>query len=315
MGIKNFNQLGFAEQFVRQRKTRKHSSLEQVDATVDWDPIMQILSVTRAKVGRKGYPPLLMFKALLLAQWHDLSDVELEYRVSDSLSFRKFVGLPLDHVAPDETSFVNFRKALRQHQLEKKLFDEITRQLDASGLILRKGTIMDATLVSAAVSRPSVEAGEVSEADPDAEFSKKNGKSYFGYKLHIGLDQGSGLIRKLLASGASLHDGQASEDLISWDEEQVSADKAYESAALRAKLRAQTIKDRIMRKKPKGKSAPIWQVWWNKTISSFRFEVEQVFGIGKECSGLERTRYRGLRQVKTQFYLFGSAYNLKRAFG
>ena len=68
MGIKNFDQLGFAEQFIRQRKTRKHSSLEQIDAAVDWDPITQILSVTRAKVGRKGYPPLVMFKALLLAQ-------------------------------------------------------------------------------------------------------------------------------------------------------------------------------------------------------------------------------------------------------
>ena len=315
MGVKNFDQLCFADDLIQQRKTRNQSSLERIDAKVDWQPIADLLSVTRARTGRKGYPPLLMFKCLLLAQWYDLADEALEFRVSDSLSLRRFVGLPLDHVAPDETSFVNFRKVLRHHGLEHRLFDEIARQLDAAGLILRKGTIMDATIVTAAVKKPAFKEGEVSMADPDAEFFKKNGTQYFGYKLHTGVDQGSGLIRKLLGSGASLYDGEASWDLISWDEQQVSGDKAYENQRLRRELHDAGITDAIMKKKPKGKPEPVWMKYFNKAISSFRFEVEQPFGIGKTCSGLGRTRFRGLKAVKTQFYFFAMSYNLKRAFG
>ena len=315
MGIKNFDQLCFADQLIQQRPTRKQSSLEQIDRQIDWAPIAELLSVTRARTGRKGYPPLLMFKCLLLAQWYDLGDEALEFRVSDSFSVRAFVGLPLDHVAPDETSFVNFRKSIREHNIELPLFDEINRQLDAAGLILRKGTIMDATIVTAAVKKPSFDEGEVSMADPDAEFFTKNDKTYFGYKLHVGLDQGSGLIRKLLGSGASLYDGEASWDLISWDEEQVSGDKAYANQKLSQDLKQASIKDAIMKKKPKGKPLPTWMKYFNKAVSGFRFEVEQPFGIGKNSSGLGRTRYRGLPAVKTQFYLFGMSYNLKRAFG
>ena len=315
MGVKNFDQLGFADMLVKQRKTKKQSSLEQIDARVDWQPLERLLAPTRSTLGRKGYPPLMMFKALLLGKWHNLGDEALEFRLSDSLSFRKFAGLPLDHEAPDETSFVNFRKALRAHQLDDKLFAEVVRQLDAAGLILRQGTIMDASLVEAAIKRPSEAEGEVASADPSAEFTRKNNKSYFGYKLHIGLDMGSGLIRKLMGTGASLHDGQASSALISWDEALVSGDKAYQSKTLSQELARVGIKDRIMRKKPAGKKAPGWQDWWNKAISSFRFEVEQPFSQGKGSMGLKRTRFRGLEKVEADFYLFGLAYNLKRAFG
>lgn len=315
MGIKNFDQLGFADHLVVQRCTSKQRSLEKIDAQIDWSPFSDLLLATRSKTGRKGYPPLLMFKALLLAQWNNLGDEDLEYRLSDSLSFRKFVGLPLDHPAPDETSFVNFRKALREHKLEKSLFEEINRQLDQAGLILRKGTMLDATIVQAAVNPPSREEGEVTDKDPDAEFTSKNKKLFFGYKLHIGLDQGSGLIRRLLTTGASLHDSQASYELITGDEEAVFADKAYQSGELSEKLEQAKIKDCIMRKAPANKRVPKWLKWWNRTIASDRFEVEQPFGIGKTSYGLARTRYKRKTAVQTQHYLFCSAYNLKRAFG
>ena len=256
-----------------------------------------------------------MFKALLLAQWHNLSDPWLEYAISDRNSFRRFIGLPLDEVAPDETSFVRFRAALRAHKLEQRVFDSIMDQMDAQGLVLREGTLMDATIVQAAVKPPSSKEGKVSAADPSAEFTKKNDKSYFGYKLHIGMDQGSKLIRRLLTSGASLHDGQASRDLISGDEGAVYADKAYGSKELRDELEAKGIKDQIMYKASRNKKLTPWQQAFNKAVSPIRSMVESPFGIGKMCSGLDRTRYRGIEAVTTGHYLFGISYNLKIAFG
>lgn len=317
MAVKSFKQLGFADHLVRQRKTRHHRALEQIDASLDWNPIADLLAPVRkaGTSGRQGFPPLLMFKCLLLAQWHTLSDPSLEYAISDRLSFRRFVGLPLDETAPDETSFVRFRASLRAHKLEARVFEAILAQMDALGLVLRQGTLMDATIVQAAVKPPSIEEGQVSKADCDAEFTKKNNKSYFGYKLHIGLDQGSNLIRRLLTSGASLHDSMASRDLISGDEGAVYADKAYGSKELRDELEATNIKDQIMYKAARNKPLTPWQKWFNKAVSSIRSMVEAPFGIGKTCNGLARTRYRGLPAVTTSHYLFAISYNLKIAFG
>ena len=316
MGVKSYDQLGFADYLTPDRVTRARRTLMRIDAVVDWAPFAQILAEVRdPKMGRKGYPPLLMFKALLLAQWHNLSDPMLEDEISDRSSFKKFIGLPADEPTPDETAFVRFRKALRAKGLEQRLFDEVVCQLDANGLILRKGTLMDATIIEASVKRPKYEDGPVSEADPSAEFTKKNDKTYFGYKLHIGLDQDSGLIRKQHSSGASLHDSKAAYELISGDEAQVCADKAYDSQELRDELKRCGIKDRVMRKEPRGRKGSSWQKWLNRALSSIRFEVEQPFGIGKVSYGLGRTRYRGVSAVSTGNNLFCMAYNLRRGFG
>lgn len=316
LGVKSFDQLGFADLSVVRRETRASKSLAQINQRIDWSSLGSILVQVRdPKIGRKGFPPLLMVKALLLAQWYNLSDPALEDAISDRLSFREFIGLPLDEPAPDETAFVRFRRDLRRLDLEKALFDEVLRQLDDKGLILRTGTLMDATIIEASVSRPNFEKGQINEADKDAEFTVKNGKSHYGYKLHIGLDQGSGIIRQQMTSGASLHDSQAIYELISGDERQVCADKAYESKELSDKLKEQKIKDRIMLKKPKGRKETTWRKYWNKALSAIRFEVEQPFGIGKTCFGLARTRFRGIDAVSSNNNLFCIAYNLKRSLG
>jgi IS5 family transposase len=130
----------------------------------------------RAPAGRPGYPPLALFRALLLAQWYQLSDPGLEEALADRLSFRRFCGFGLDDSTPDETTLCRFRGALA----------ELNRQLDAKGLVLRAGTLIDATLVEAAVARPPQSEGEVSTKDPEAGFTRRGQRSFFGIGSHRG---------------------------------------------------------------------------------------------------------------------------------
>jgi hypothetical protein len=129
--------------------------------------------------------------------------------VDDRLSFRRFAGLPLDQGVPDHATIWRFRQELERLGLSEALFAEINGQLDARGVIVRKGTLIDATIVEAAVTPPAGKDTEVSARDPQAGWTKKNGKSRFGYKAHIAVDQGSGIIRGAILSSADLHDSQA----------------------------------------------------------------------------------------------------------
>ena len=126
--------------------------------------------------------------------------------MDDRLSFRRFAGLPLDEGVPDHSTIWRLRRELQRHALCEALFAEITRQLDAHGMIIRKGTLIDATIVKAGVLPPSGKVGTVSARDPEAGWAKKNGKSHFGYKAHIGVDRDSGMIRDAILTGADLHD-------------------------------------------------------------------------------------------------------------
>src|SRR5512134_871690 len=180
---------------------------------------------------------------LLLQQWYCLSDPGLEEAVDDRLSFRRFAGLPLDEGVPDHSTLWRFRQELERYGLSEPLFAELNRQLDARGLILRKGTLIDATLVEAAVKPPSGNDGTVSERDSQAGWTKKNGKSRFGYKAHIAVDQDSGLIRGAILSRADLHDSQAGPALVQGDEQAVYTDKAYDSQTFRDALGEAGIQD------------------------------------------------------------------------
>jgi IS5 family transposase len=165
----------------------------------------------------------------LLQQWHGLSDPALEAAVDDRLSFRRFCGSPLDRSVPDHASIWRFRQKLAQQgadgvTLGERLLAEVNAQRDARGLILRRGTLIDASIVKSAARPPAGDAAEVSARDPDAGFTKKNGKTSFGYKAHIATDEGSDLIRRAVMTTAQLHDGQACDVLIQGDEAAVFAD-------------------------------------------------------------------------------------------
>ena len=198
---------------------------------------MIVAGIYASREGGLAYPLLTYVKLLLLQQWYGLSDEGLEAAVDDRLSFRRFAGIPLSESVPDHSSVWRFREELARRGLAERLLAEVNRQLDAKGLILRRGTLIDATILEAAVRPPAGDAGEVSPRDPQAGWTKKNGKSRFGYKAHAAVDEGSGIVREAVMTPADVHDSVPADDLVQGDEEAVYADKAYDSEARRAGLR------------------------------------------------------------------------------
>ena len=193
--------------------------------------------------------------------------------VRNLLSFRRFCGIPLDQETPDHSSIWRFRQRIEKLGLSEKLLAEVNRQLDARGLIVKRGTLVDATIIAAAVKPPSFEEGVVSERDPDASFTVKNDETSFGYKAHLAVDEESGLVRQAEMTSADLHDSQRGEAMIQGDEAAYYADKAYDSQALRDKLGELGIEDRIAYKAKRNKPLVNWQVWFNKTASRIRLGV------------------------------------------
>lgn len=316
------DQRGFAEAFLPASFGR-NARLERIAGLLDWGPI-EVL-VRRVRPGTSGRPPyraLAMVKALLLQQWYGLSDPGLEEALSDRVSFRRFCGLALEEPTPDETTLCRFRLALAEAGLGEALFAEVARQLDAAGFLVKAGTLIDASLVEAAVRRPadgSSPRGQESRTalDPDANWTRagKARRPFFGYKIHIGIDQGSGLIRSRRLTPAKVYESEVADDLICGDERAVYADKAYEKRARREALKVRGVKDRIQHRRTRGQPRlPHWQTVRNTLIGRVRTAVERTFARLKTGPyGLARMRYRGLSRCSFHLDLAAIAYNLRRA--
>ena len=289
--------------------------LERIAAVFDWSAVEGLVGgVYGARTGRPSWPPLMLVKALLLQQWYGLSDPGLEEALGDRLSFRRFVGLSLDEGSPDHSTLSRFRKVLRDRNLDQRLFEEIERQLGAKGLLVKSGTLMDATLVEAAVRKPGSPAGAKSTLDRDADWTRKGGRSWFGYKAHLGVDEGSGLIRRAELTSAKVYESEIADALVCGDERAVYADKAYEHKDRRRRLKAAGVKDRIMHRSHKHQAAlPHWQAVRNRLISPIRSAIERIFGTFKRGYGYRRVRYRGLRANLLQLRFLCIAFNLRRA--
>ncbi|HEY7670420.1 MAG TPA: IS5 family transposase [Hyphomicrobium sp.] len=295
----------------------RNQRLDAIAGLIDWSAVERLVaSIHAAPEGRKAYSPLVMVKALLLQQWYGLSDPRLEEALSDTLSFRRFVGLGLDEGTPDHSTVSRFRTVLREKKLDAALLAEIERQLDGRGLILKRGTLMDATVVEAQARKVSWQEGAGSQGavDPDANWTRKGGKSSYGYKAHLGVDQGSGLIRRVILTPAKTYESEVADGLVCGDERAVYGDKAYEHKGRRARLKAVGIKDRIMHRSHKNQTGlPPWQARRNRLIAPIRAAVERVFGTLKRCYGYTRVRYFSLAANATQLRLLAIAYNLRRA--
>lgn len=310
---RDLRQASFADGLINQRAGR-NTWLDGIDRLIDWSALLKVLDgIYSSNEGRPSYPLLTYMKLLLLQQWYGLSDPGLEQAVDDRLSFRRFAGLPLDEGVPDHSAIWRFRQELAKAGLAEALFEEVSRQLDAQGLIVRKGTLIDATLLQASVRPPSAKEGRVSERDPEAGWTKKNGKSHFGYKAHIAVDEGSEIIRDAILTSADLHDSQPAAELIQGDEQAVYGDKAYASHALRGKLAEAGIDDRVMYRAARNKPLKPWQTWFNKAVAAIRCAVERRFAVMKRHYGYRRVRYIGLIRNACHLHLLCTAINLKRA--
>ncbi|WP_022723013.1 IS5 family transposase [Rhodopseudomonas sp. B29] len=300
----------------------RNQRLDRISGLIDWDRLSGLIRKVRpGETGRPPYEPLAMFKALLLQQWYGLSDPGLEEALLDRFSFRRFCGFALDAQTPDETTLCRFRNALQQAGLGEALFQEVLRQLEAAGYVLKTGTLIDATLIQSSGRTPASgstprETESRSSHDPQANWTRHGAgrKLFFGYKAHIAVDQGSGLIRARKLTGAKTAESDVADDLVLGDEKAVYADKAYEKRARRQALKARGIKDRIQHRRNKHQKAlPRWQSVRNKLIGRVRQAVERTFSQIKGRYCLSRMRYAGIAANAFHLDLIAIAYNLRTA--
>jgi IS5 family transposase len=289
------------------------SQLDRLTGLVRWYRFEKLLVPLRdGGPGRPAWPPLVLFKALLLQSLYGLSDRELEEALCDRLSFRRFVGLSLEETVPDHTVLSRFRNLLIEAELLEKLFCELDRQLEKAGVMLKRGTMLDATLIEAVSAPPS---GERPSQDPDARFggAKSKGGFTFGYKAHVGVDEGSGLIRSLITTPANVNDTVPADDLIRGDERIVWADAAYDTHARRARLKAEGRKARIARRPNKHHpELPPRLKRYNRLIARHRASVETTFATLKNRMRLQTIRYVGLTKASAQVLLAAIAFNMRR---
>lgn len=313
MAVKHVGQLSLADAFVARGQGR-NDRLDRLDGLVKWYRFEKLLKDLReaGSSGRPSYPVLAMFKALLLQSLYGLSDAELEDALADRLSFRKFIGLSLEDHVPDHTTLCRFRNLLIAEQRLEKLFGELDRQLERAGVMLKRGTMLDATIIETASRRPPQDGVA---ADPDARFVKHQGKpgSSFGYKAHVGVDEGSGLIRSVITTPANVNDTTPADALIRGDEHAVWGDAAYHTHARERALKARGVKARLMRRANKHHPAlPPRLQRLNRLIARRRAAVETTFATLKCRMGLRRIRYRGLIKATAQVLLAAMAFNMRR---
>jgi IS5 family transposase len=293
-----------------------NAKLEAIASLIEWERLEPLVRGLRpGEVGRPPYRPLVMVKALYLQRLYDLSDPGLEEALGDRLSFRRFCGLALDDGTPDESTICRFRQAAAEAGAMQACFEEITAQLEAKGLLVKQGTLMDASIVRAKHNPPPIEAGRGARhaKEPEADWTYRRGKSFFGYKAHLGVDAGSGLIRRVVVTPAKTYESEVADALICGDERAVYGDKAYENKHRRARLAELGIKDRSMRRANKWHALSARRQRWNDMVARRRAPVEATFSAMKRLYGLGRARCTTLARNAADIFTFAAIYNLRRA--
>lgn len=227
MARKRVGQLGLLDGEMARRRSRGPDRLTRISALIDWDGVSQVLAPVELKATGKGkaaWPSLVLFRALLLQRWYDLSDEALEEALADRLSFQRFCGLSVSDDIPDHSTFWRLRERLGQAGLVEKLFAEMQRQLETHNVLVKRGTLIDATLMQAAARRPRMQEEKVSKTYPDARFGANDERRRyheFGYKAHIGMDAGTGLVRRCVLTPADRQEIAVADALIAGDEGEV----------------------------------------------------------------------------------------------
>jgi IS5 family transposase len=315
MSRKRVGQLSWGDGMIAQAQRPRRDRLMEISGLLDWAPFEALLSeIHAARRGEPAYPPLVMFKILLLQRWYGLSDPAMEEALFDRLSFRRFAGLALADDTPDHSTLFRFRAQLAHRRLMEPLLAELARQLERRGAILKQGTLIDATLVQSAARRPRVNEDTVSAIDPDARFGTNNERRryVFGYKLHVAVDQGSGLVRALATTPANVQEiGQAGA-LVQGDEQAVYADRGYDAEWLHRDLARRGIADGIMRRNRPTHRLSAAEVARNHMLSLRRRAVEKLFGTLKRSYRLGRVPYFNRARNAIALALACFAFNLRR---
>lgn len=295
------------------RLTRRERFLAEMEAAVPWQELLQVIELYYPKdPGRQGgRPPRgleTMLRIHLVQHWFTLSDPGVEDALYESPVLRRFVGIDLGREpVPDETTIMRFRHLLEQHQLGQQLFETVNAVLRAKGLLLQKGTIVDATIINA----PSSTKNAAGERDPEMWQTKKGEQWYFGMTLHIGVDVDSKAIHSLDVTAANVHDGNCIANLLHGHEREVFGDQLYagrtEVIAAHAP-RAQDLTNEQVRQRDTEHPAHRR----NRRKSKIRSKVEHPFHTIKRIFGFTYTRLRGMAKNTNRLYVTCAMANLHR---
>jgi len=301
--------------------SRSTERLSEIDEFIEWDPLYEIgrrIDKTGDQGGQPRKPVRWMIRGLFLGHLYQLSDPQLEDQLIDRLSFRRFAGLPLDQRVPDFTTFWRLRDALAGEGLIEELFGRITRQLAGKGLILRRGTVVDASIIESSGrplsenQRTELETNPSSQIDTDADATKKNGTWHFGYKGHIGMDVGSKLIHSLSFTKASRHDSTQLENLLSGDDRAIFGDKAYPSEDLKIRCRREGtyygVLDKAYRNRPLSPSQKSRNIR-NRRVRRY---VEHPFAALKDRYGMRLAKAKSKLRNKARFVMSVICWNIER---
>ena len=317
MSWKSLNNNSFAQSMLIEHDAIKE--LDEVDNLIDWSQIESLLmGIHNKSKGEKAWPPLMMFKALLLQSWYNLSDPGLEKQLARDLLFRRFIQLDISEPVPDHSTFWRFRQTLEKLSLMDPLLNVINQQLSEQGLYLKSGavSIVDASVIEAKQCRPNKGKDGKNTQDTDASWNVKvasdgKRKSTYGFKAHLNVDE-DGFIQKTDYSTGSIHDSNYFTSLLTGNESAAYADSAYKSEEHDIYLAKNHIGNRIIKRAYRNKPLTEKDKAFNRLHTGVRSIVERVFGVLKQHYGMAKARYLGLSRNKTRFELMCVAHNLKR---
>jgi len=318
MAWKNLTQTSLADDLIHQHQAI--TELDDLNELIDWKAIERLMKNLHNKnVGEKAWPPLMMFKVLLLQSFYNLSDPACEKQLARDLLFRRFVNLSLSSPVPDHSTIWRFRNHLNESGLMTKLLNNVNYQLNKQGIIIKTGeaSIIDASVVQAKNNRPRKNAKGENTQDVDASYNVKTAsdgkqKTTYGFKAHVNVDE-DGFIKSQTLTTGSTHDSNVFEQLLTETERSVYADSAYKSQKHDKLLKTKNIQNQILQRAYRNKPLTEQQKQHNRFASQVRYVVERTFGVLKQYYGLGQARYDGIERNQARLSLICIAHNLKRA--
>ena len=300
-----------------QVRTKKKEFLAEINRIIPWGEWIALIQphYYKGECGNKPYELELMLRIYMLQNLYDLSDEGTVAEVIDSRAFSEFCEVESSNQVPNGDTLGRFRNLLIKNDLQERLFTQVVMMLMERGLILKKGTIVDSTIISA----PSSTKNKEKKRDPDAHQTKKGNEWHFGYKAHIGVDRDSGLAHTVKATPANVHDVSMVPKLLHGEEETVNGDSGYIGAEKREGAIICNKQGKKIRYEINRQPSQIRKMSENEQIeikeqehrkSSVRCKVEHVFGVVKGLLKFKKTRYRGLRKQAAKFNIMFALANL-----
>lgn len=293
----------------KKKKTRREIFLQEMDRVIPWKELMQIIEghYPKAGNGRQPMPLEMMLRIYFMQQWYALSDPAMEDALYDIESMRRFAGIDIaEDVVPDETTILHFRHLLEKHELTKRIFEKTRRYLTEKGLLLREGTIVDATIINA----PSSTKNRDNARDKEMKQTKKGNQWYFGMKAHVGTDSNTGLAHSIVVTDAGVHDSQVMDELLHGEEQAVYGDRAYTSEKKRKEYEARGIKWCVNRRACRHYQLTSEDIEYNHRQSQVRAKGEHAFLVVKHLWHYTKVRYRGLYKNAAQVFSLFALVNL-----